>query len=93
MSRIAVPDSERMNLRVSGPAKARLMRAAALRQTDLTRFVTESALREADAVIAESDRVQLSERDGLKVLALLENPPGPNAKMLAAAKALARDRR
>jgi uncharacterized protein (DUF1778 family) len=28
-----------------------------------------------------------SERDSLRVLALLENPPKPNAKMRAAAKA------
>jgi hypothetical protein len=29
--------------------------------------------------------LELSERDSLRVLALLENPPKPNAKLLAAA--------
>ena len=30
----------------------------------------------------------VSERDSLRVLAVLENPPKPNAKLLAAAKSL-----
>jgi uncharacterized protein (DUF1778 family) len=34
--------------------------------------------------------VQLSERDSLRVLALLENPPEPNARLLAAAQAVPR---
>jgi uncharacterized protein (DUF1778 family) len=47
-------------------------------------------LRAAKAVIAEADRVRLSARDSLRVLDLLENPPKPNARLLAAAKALPR---
>jgi uncharacterized protein (DUF1778 family) len=44
------------------------VRAAALRHTDLTDFVTRTALREAEAVIAEAEQVRLSERDSLLVL-------------------------
>ena len=40
----------------------------------------------AEDVIEEAEHVQLSERDSLRVLDLLENPPAPNAKLLAAAK-------
>jgi uncharacterized protein (DUF1778 family) len=32
--------------------------------------------------------VQLSTRDSLRVLDMLENPPAPNAKLLAAARTL-----
>lgn len=32
------------------------------------------------------ERTELSERDSLRVLALLENPPKPTAKLRAAAK-------
>jgi len=46
----------------------------------------------AKAVIDQADHVQLSERDSLRVLDLLENPPAPNAKMLAAARALPKRR-
>jgi uncharacterized protein (DUF1778 family) len=39
-------------------------------------------------VIQEAEHLKLSERDSLRVLAVLENPPKPNAKLLAAAKSL-----
>ena len=88
MPRTAVDDNERMNLRVRPEVKARLTRAAALRHTDLTNFVTQSALREADKVIAAADVTKLSERDYLRVLELLANPPKPNGKLRAAIAAL-----
>ena len=84
MPRAAVKDNERMNLRLRPEQKAALVRAAALRHTDLTDFVLQPALREAQAVIEESERIVLSERDSRLVMALLENPPPPNAKLRAA---------
>lgn len=81
MPRAAVDGNERMNLRVKPEVKARLVRAAALRHTDLTDFVTRTALREAE-------QVKLSARDSLLVLDLLENPPAPNARLRAAIAAL-----
>lgn len=88
MPRTAIDDNERVNLRVKRAEKAKLRRAAALRHMDLTSFITVCSLREADAVIEAADRVKLSERDSLRVLDLLANPPAPNAKLMAAAKAL-----
>jgi uncharacterized protein (DUF1778 family) len=64
------------------------LRAVALKHTDLTDFVIRHALRAAKAVIEEADHVKLSKRDSLRVLDLLENPPAPNAKLRAAARAL-----
>jgi uncharacterized protein (DUF1778 family) len=63
MPRVAVEDNQRMNLRLRPEQKATLMRAAALRNTDLTDFVLQLALREAKAVIEEAERITLSERD------------------------------
>jgi uncharacterized protein (DUF1778 family) len=88
MARAALDDSDRMNIRVKPEVKARLLRAAALRHTDLTNFVTQSALREAEAVIAEADAVKASERDFARILELLDNPPKPNNRLRAAAEAL-----
>ena len=88
MPRVAVDDNQRMNLRVTPLVKSKLVRAAALRNTALTDFVTQSALREADAVIAASEVVTVSERDSLRVLNLLEYPPAPNAKLRAAIAAM-----
>ncbi|KGF68063.1 ABC transporter [Hoeflea sp. BAL378] len=88
MPRAAVEDNERMSLRIAAATKSKLLRAALLRNTDLTSFVTQSALREAEAVIAEAEALKVSEQDHLRILALLENPPKPNAKLRAAIAAL-----
>jgi uncharacterized protein (DUF1778 family) len=64
------------------------MRASALVHTDLTDFILSNVLRAADAVISEAERVKFSERDSLRVLELLEHPPEPNARLMAAARAL-----
>jgi uncharacterized protein (DUF1778 family) len=50
--------------------------------------VLQPALREAASVIEAADHVQLSERDSLRVLDLLENPPPANSRLRAAAKAM-----
>jgi len=57
-------------------------------QTDMTEFIVRTAVEAAQAVIDASERIKLSERDSLRVLDLLENPPAPNEKLLAAARAL-----
>ena len=88
MPRTAVEDNSRMSLRIRPEEKALLLRAVARNHTDLTDFVIRHALRAAKAVIEEADHVQLSARDSVRVLKLLENPPTPNAKLRAAARAL-----
>ena len=88
MPRAAIDGNMRMNLRLRPEQQATLVRAASLRGTDLTDFVLQPALREAAAIIEAADHQKLSERDTLRVLELLENPPRPNAKLRAAAMAL-----
>jgi len=88
MPRIAVEDNSRMSLRIRAEEKALLLRAVALKHTDLTDFVIRHRLRARKAVIEEADPVRLSQRDRLRVLDLLENPPAPNARLRAAARAL-----
>jgi len=88
MPRAALDDNGRMNLRVGVGDKAKLVRAAGLVGRDLTGFVVESALREAEAVIASAEVQKVSRRDFEAVMDLLENPPVANAKMRRAAKGL-----
>ena len=88
MPRTAIEDNQRLQLRVTPEAKAKLVRAAAILQTDLTHFVTQTALREADAVIEAAEVVKVSEREFTRILELLENPPAPNAKPRAAIASL-----
>ena len=88
----AITDTGRIELRIDAGAKAKLARAAALEHIDLTAFILRAALPAADTVIEHAERIVLSERDSLKVLELLENPPPPNAKLRRASAAFAKTR-
>ena len=93
MPRVAVDDNKRMNLRIRPEQKATLIRAAALKNTCLTDFVIQNALREAKIVIEDAERLVLSERDSLLVLKLLEDPPEANARLRAAISAMPKAKR
>ncbi len=86
MPRAVVESNSRMSLRIRPEDKALLMRAVAYAHTDLTDFVVRNAMQAAKDVIAEAEHLALSEQDSLRVLDILENPPTPNAKLLAAAQ-------
>lgn len=88
MPRPATKDNRRVALRIRPEDKAKLLRAVALQNTDITSFILQNALRAADSVIAKAERVVLSGRDSVRILDLLENPPAPNRRLLRAAKAL-----
>lgn len=88
MPRTAVDNNKRMNLRLRPEQKAQLVRAAAIRNKDLTDFVLQPALREAKMVIEEAERTILSERDSALVLKLLEKPPMANAKLRTAIRSM-----
>jgi uncharacterized protein (DUF1778 family) len=77
-----------MSLRVNPDIKAMLMRAATCAHTDLTDFVLRNAIQAAKKIISEEEHFVLSGRDSLRVLDALENPPAPNERLMAAAKAL-----
>ncbi|WP_436395990.1 DUF1778 domain-containing protein [Acidithiobacillus ferriphilus] len=88
MPRTIVENNNRLALRVRPNDKATLMRAVALEHTDMTNFILRHALDAARKVIEQAEHLALSERDSLRVLDALENPPVPNAKLLAAARHL-----
>ena len=88
MPRAMIEDNNRVALRIHPDDKAILMRAVALAHTDLTAFVLQNALQAVKTVIEQSERARLSERDSLRVLELLQHPPEPNARLLAADRAI-----
>jgi len=88
MPRIPVDDNLRIALRIRPADKAVILRAAAFARTDMTDFILSTALREAQLVIDEQERVKLTRRDSLRVLALLENPAAPNPRLRKAARGL-----
>jgi uncharacterized protein (DUF1778 family) len=81
-----VVESGRIELRLKPEDKALLARAAALARSDLTTYILQSMLPLARDVIANAERLALSERDTVRVLELLENPPKAGARLRRAAK-------
>jgi uncharacterized protein (DUF1778 family) len=80
-------DNGRVELRLRPEDKTTLTRAAAIKRLDLTGYILQTVLPRAEADIAEAERLALSERDSLRVLALLEHPPAPSPRLVRAAKA------
>jgi uncharacterized protein (DUF1778 family) len=68
----------RWNLRVTGDANALVRRAASSRRQNLSEFVVEAALSEAERVLAERDRFVLGEADWLAFLEALDRPVQEN---------------
>lgn len=80
--------AERVELRTTGDEKRLLVAAAAHEHVDVTAFVLRAALPAARAVVDRASRIQLSARDTVRVLDLLENPPEPPDRLRSSAKAL-----
>ena len=83
----ALTNSGRIELRLRPEDKATLTRAASIKRLDLTGYILRSVLPQAQANISEAERLILSERDSLHVLALLENPPAAPDRLVRAANA------
>ena len=86
----AIAHGGRIELRLKPKDKATLTRAAALNRMDLTGYIIGLTLPQAEADIKAAERVTLSERDSLRVLELLENPPSPPERLVRAAKTLSK---
>jgi uncharacterized protein (DUF1778 family) len=88
MPRSIIEDNSRVAIRIKPSDKALIMRAVALQQTDMTEFILRTVLSQARQVIQEDESVKLSQRDSIRVMDVLENPPRPNARLLKAARAM-----
>jgi uncharacterized protein (DUF1778 family) len=82
-----IADNGRVELRLRPEDKVTLTRAASLKRLDLTGYILGSVLPKAEADIAEAEQLKLSERDSLRVLALLENPPAAPDRLVRVARA------
>jgi uncharacterized protein (DUF1778 family) len=77
---------DRIELRTTRDEKRLLTAAAAHERLDVTSFIMRAVLPTARNVVENAERISLSERDSLRVLDLLENPPTPTPALLAAAR-------
>lgn len=77
---------DRIELRATEEEKRLLVTAAAYERLDVTSFVMRNVLPAAHEVVDRAERIVLSERDTVRVLDLLENPPKPTPALMAAAR-------
>ena len=76
---------DRIELRATREEK-RLLAAAAYERLDMTSFIMRNVLPAAHESVQRAERIALSERDTVRVLELLENPPKPTPALIAAAR-------
>jgi len=76
----------RIELRATTDEKRLLAAAAAHERLDVTSFIMRTVLPAAREVVDKAERIQLSARDTVRILDLLENPPPPTPALLAAAR-------
>jgi uncharacterized protein (DUF1778 family) len=86
MPRPAVTRDDRLELRAIKEEKRLIAAAAAYERLDIRSFIMRTALPMAREVVEPNERIVLSERDTLRVLELLENPPKPTAALLRAVR-------
>lgn len=78
----------RLPLRIAAQDKSLVMRAAVLQHTNLAEFIIPTAVSAEREVIDKNERIELTQRDSLHIMDLLEEPPAPNEKLMAAVFAL-----
>ena len=86
MAQMQANRDDRIELRTTRDEKRLLTAAAAHERLDVTSFIMRAVLPAARDVVEKAERISLSERDSLRVLDLLENPPAPTPALLAAAR-------
>lgn len=72
---------ERINLRTTSEAKQLIEQAATLSAMSVSSFVLEHACNAAKQMITEHERIILTNAERDRFLAVLDNPPRPNAAM------------
>ena len=86
MSSIGAARADRIELRATKEEKRLLATAAAYERLDVTSFIMRNVLPAAQEVVDRAERIVLSERDTVRVLELLENPPKPTPALLNAVR-------
>ena len=72
---------ERLGLRVDGPTKALIERAARLEHRKLSDFCMTAIAKAARRTIAEHEAIVLSNRDRTVFFDALVHPPAPNERL------------
>ena len=74
----------RMDLRLSEHEKDMITAAAAYKSMDLSTFVRSTIVEKAQSIIENTHQLQLSQKDFMQVMEILEHPPKPTQALLKA---------
>lgn len=81
MSQATATKNERINIRLSEPAKRRIEQAASFVGKTVSGFIVASAMEHAEKTIKDHETLVLSQRDADRFFDAILNPPEPNAKL------------
>jgi len=79
--------TERITARVPENVHALLTRASTILGSTVNQFLVQAAIERAKQVVEEENVIRLSGNSTELFFETLDNPPAPNAKLLAAAQA------
>lgn len=88
MATAAIEPKNRITARVTPSVQSMLEEAAAFLGVPLNSFLVSAAVEKAGDVLAKERSIRLTSRDAGFLSELMENPPEPNAYLLAAAARL-----
>ena len=70
-----------LTISITDHVQNKLQMAADLVGATMNQFVVQAALEKADKIIESESTIDLTRRESLRLLELLENPPPMNAKL------------
>lgn len=74
----------RLTTRITDHVQERIQAAADLVGATLNQFVVQAALEKAEKIIENESNIVLTQRESLRILEMIENPPCRNANFISA---------
>lgn len=75
---------KRLTIRITDHVQDKLQMASNLVGTTMNQFVVQAALEKGEKIIERESTIDMTRRESLRLLELLENPPPRNKKFLQA---------
>ena len=81
MPQVISHENQRIAFRISSEDKAILTKAAELSHTNMTEFMLQLVLPKAREIVQQHEQKTRSQRDFVKIMDLLDNPPPINSRL------------
>lgn len=81
MSSVSADKSPPLNIRIKGPQRALIERAAKQADKSISDFVRDAALQEAENTLLDTTRIELDPAAWEQFIAVLDAPPAENPRL------------